>query len=93
MGDRWGPTSGPGYWVLFPKGICSSIRWKHAFRIGCGPDGHFDTLEQKKVGVELVTGRRARLVPHELPRLKKRAASEYYGRGFATPQNSSVRLP
>ena len=67
MGDRWGPTSGPGCWVLFPKRICSGIRWKHAFRIGFGLDGDFDTLEQKKAGIELITGISALLVSYEPP--------------------------
>ena len=59
MGDRWGSASGPGCWVLFPKRICPRIRWKHAFRIGFGLDGDFDTLEQKKAGIEHVIERRA----------------------------------
>ena len=67
MGDRRGPASGSGCWVLFPQRISSIIRWKHAFRIRFGPDDDFDTLEQKKAGIELVTERLARLVPYEPP--------------------------
>jgi hypothetical protein len=62
MGNRWGPASGPGCWVLFSKRICPSIRWKHFFRIGFGTDGDFDTLEQKEAGIEHVIEMRARLV-------------------------------
>ena len=66
MGDRWGSASGPGCGVLLPERIGASLRWKHDCRTGFGSDGDLDTVEQRKVVIDLKTWRCVRLVPINL---------------------------
>jgi hypothetical protein len=47
MGYRWRFTFRYGCRVFFPKGICSSIRWKYVYRIRPRSNDNFYNFKSK----------------------------------------------
>jgi len=90
MGDRWGSASGPGCGVILPKTVGSCLRWKHACRTRFGSDGDLDTVEQRKVVIDLETWRCVWLVPNNL--LEWGSAQQSNASDVASPRRRFATL-